>query len=59
MYPKNNEEGQVSTITEAFSQVGTRPCCQDQGLSMTENNFLFLIRQKKQFLENDFPPQAG
>ena len=35
---------------KASSKVVTRPYYQTQNLSMTENNFLFLIQQKKQFL---------
>jgi len=36
---------------KAFLKVVTRPHYQTQQLSMTENNFLFLIRQKKQILK--------
>jgi hypothetical protein len=43
--------GQVSRITKAFPKVVIRPYYQIQLLSMTVNNFLLLIRQKKQFLE--------
>jgi len=46
-----DQEGQVSTITKAFSKVETRPYYQTQNLSMTENDFLFLIQQKKLFLK--------
>ena len=44
------KRGQVSTITKAFSKAETRPCYQTYNLSMTENDFLFLTAQKKQFL---------
>jgi len=44
------KRGQVSTITKAFSKAETRSCYQIQRLSMTENDFLFLTAQKKQFL---------
>jgi len=47
-----SQEGQVSTIiNKAFSKVVTRPYFQTHELSMTENNFLFLIRQMKQLLK--------
>jgi hypothetical protein len=36
---------------QPFSKVESRPCYQVQTISMTESNFLFLIRQKKQFLK--------
>jgi hypothetical protein len=48
---KENTEGQASTTTKAFPRVVTRGCHQTQKLSTAENNFLFLIRLKKQFLE--------
>ena len=41
-------------MTKAFSKLLTRTCYQPQTLSMTENDFLFLIRQKKQLQEGDF-----
>lgn len=44
-------KGQVSTISKPFPKVVTRSYYQTQKLSMTENDFLFLILQKKQFLE--------
>jgi len=44
-------EGQVSTINKALSKVVTKPYYQIQKPSMTENNFLFLIQQKKRFLK--------
>jgi hypothetical protein len=43
-------KGQVSTITKVILEVETGPCYQTQQLSMKENNFLFLIRQEKQFI---------
>jgi len=42
-------EGSGSKIIRAFSQVVTTPYYQAQRLSMTGNNFIFLIRQKKRF----------
>jgi len=44
-------EGQVPQINKAFSIVNSSPHYQTQELSVTENNSLFLIRQKKRFLE--------
>jgi hypothetical protein len=44
-------KGRVSTINKASSEVETKLYYQTQKLSMTENNLLFLIRQKKQFLK--------
>jgi len=40
-----------SKLTKAFSKVETKAYYQTQKLSMTENNFLFLIPQKMQFLK--------
>jgi hypothetical protein len=48
---QGTSEGQVSTIPEASSKVVTKPYDQAQTISLTENNFLFLSRQKKQFLK--------
>jgi len=44
------KRGQVSTITKTVSKVVNRPCYLTQKPWMTENNFPFLIRLKKQFL---------
>jgi hypothetical protein len=41
--------GAAPTIKKAFSKVKDRPYYQTQALSMTENNFLLLIQQKKRF----------
>jgi catechol 2,3-dioxygenase-like lactoylglutathione lyase family enzyme len=41
----------VSTINKASLSVVIKPCYQTQQLSLTENNFPFLILQKKQFFE--------
>jgi hypothetical protein len=39
----------ILAINKGLSQVLVVPCYQTQVLSMTENHFLFLIRQKMQF----------
>jgi len=41
-------------MDKAFSKVETKSCYQTQTLSVTENDFLFLIRQKKRFFEKFF-----
>jgi len=51
MTERESGRRQISKITKAFSTVVTRSYHQTQKLSMTENNFLFLIRQKMQFLK--------
>jgi hypothetical protein len=45
----SGSKGQVATINKAFPKVNAKSYYQSQKLSMTESNFLFLIRQKKQF----------
>jgi hypothetical protein len=47
----SGSKGQVSTISKHLSKAVARPYYQTQTLSMTENNFLFLIPQKKRFLK--------
>jgi hypothetical protein len=48
--PAEDLEGQVSTITKASLKIETSFDLQIQELSITENNFLFLTRQKKRFI---------